>query len=105
MTDNFIVFYEDEEHYLGEETMVAFCRKTSRQLADAFQSTAIYLDLAMDLAKGSPLPFFKSKIEGAQHAYDRLRSELAERIGEEKTQEIAEQIKVAIKKEKDESTR
>jgi hypothetical protein len=103
MKDDFIVFYEDSELYLGEKEMSAFCQRSSRQLAEAFQSTAIYLDL--DLAKGSPLPFFESKINGAKLAYDRLQSELVDRIGEEKTQEIAEQIKVAIKKEKDESAR
>jgi hypothetical protein len=98
MKDDFIVFYEDSELYLGEKEMSAFCQRSSRQLAEAFQSTAIYLDLALDLAKGSPLPFFESKINGAKLAYDRLQSELVDRIGEEK-------IKVAIKKEKDESAR
>lgn len=103
MNTQFIVFYEDEEHYLDEPALLNFFKKSSRQLAEAFQSTAIYLDLAKDLADESPLPFFKSKIESSQLAYDRLKLELSERVGEEKVAEIEEQVLTAIKKEKDES--
>lgn len=102
MNREFIVFYEDEEHYMGETAMRLFCDKSARQLAEAFQSTAIYLDLAKDLSNGSALPFFEDKIKGAEAAYERLMTVLNDRIGEEKTQEIAEEIKVSIKKEKDE---
>jgi len=45
---------------------------------------------------------FEDKIKGAEAAYERLMTVLNDRIGEEKTQEIAEEIKVSIKKEKDE---
>lgn len=105
MNTQFIIFYEEEEHYLDETSLQVFFKKSSRQIAEAFQSTAIYLDLAKDLGKKTPLPFFKSKIDGAQLAYDILKVELAERIGEEKVQEIEEQVLTAIKKEKDESAR
>lgn len=103
MNTQYIVFYEDEEHYLDEPALLLFFKRGSRQLAEAFQSTAIYLDLARDLAKNSKLPFFLSKIEGSQLAYDRLKLELSERIGRDKTQEIEEQVLTAIKLEKDES--
>ena len=103
MNTQFIVFYEDEEHYLEEQGLLDFFKRSSRQLAEAFQSTAIYLDLAKELGTKTPLPFFTSKIEGAQSAYDRLKLELSERVGEEKVTEIEEQVLTAIKKEKDES--
>ena len=103
MNTQFIVFYEDEELFLDESTLLVFFKKSSRQIAEAFQSTAVYLDLARDLDKKTPLPFFKSKIDGAQLAYDRLKLELSERVGEEKVSEIEEQVLTAIKKEKDES--
>lgn len=102
METQFIIFYEDEDHHLNEEGMVTFLKKSSRQIAEAFQSTAVYLDLAKELDMGV-LPFFKTKIKGSQAAYDRLKSELIERVGEEKTLEIEEQILTAIQNEKDES--
>lgn len=103
MNTQFIIFYEEEEHYLEETGIQAFFKKSSRQIAEAFQSTAVYLDLARDLDRKTPLPFFKSKIDGAQLAYDRLKLELSERVGEEKVSEIEEQVLTAIKKERDES--
>jgi hypothetical protein len=102
METQFIIFYEDEEHYLNEEGMNLFFKRSSRQLAEAFQSTAVYLDLAKELDIGT-LPFFKTRIEGSQAAYDRLKLELVERVGEEKTLEIEEQVLTAIQNEKDES--
>jgi hypothetical protein len=103
MNTQFIIFYEDEEYLLDETSLLGFFKKSSRQLAEAFQATAIYLDLAKELGEKTPSPFFESKTSASQLAYDRIKIELTERIGEEKVLEIEEQVLTAIKKEKDES--
>jgi hypothetical protein len=103
MNTHFIIFYKEEEYYLDEKELLLFFKKSSRQIAEALQETAVYLDLAKDLDSTTQLPFFKSKVEGAGLAYERLKLELADRIGEEKVLEIEEQVLTAIKNEKNES--
>jgi ERCC4-type nuclease len=98
-----IVFHNDEDLYLDQEEMEEFCKNNDIVLA--FQSTAVYLDLAKDLDAMGPLPFFKSKVIGSQAAYDYLKLKLIETRGEEFTEKITEEIESAIQKEKDESAR